>query len=55
MITLNKIPGKDFIIGFQFHPEAAVVKHLKGADNAADFMDYDTALLVFKALMDTIR
>ena len=32
----------------------AVVKHLQGADNVADFMDYDTALLVFESLIDTI-
>ena len=54
MIEIIEHTGKDFIIGFQFHPEAAVVKHLQGADNAADFMDYDTALLVFESLIDTI-
>ena len=47
--------SKDFIIGFQFHPEAAVVKHLQGADNAADFMDRETALHVFEALVDLVR
>lgn len=54
MIEIIEYTGKDFIIGFQFHPEAAVVKHMQGADNAADFMDYDTALLVFESLIDTI-
>mgnify|MGYP002513493636 FL=1 len=55
MIEIIEYTGKDFIIGFQFHPEAAVVKHLKGADNAADFMDCETALLVFEALIDMLR
>lgn len=55
MIEIIEYTGKDFIIGFQFHPEAAVVKHLQGADNAADFMDRETALLVFEALVDLVR
>ena len=55
IIEIIEYTGKDFIIGFQFHPEAAVVKHLKGADNAVDFMDCETALLVFEALINTLR
>ena len=39
---------KTFAIGVQFHPEAALVKHLENADNRYDFMDYDTALSVFQ-------
>ena len=54
MIEIIEYTGKDFIIGFQFHPEAAVVKHLQGAENAAKFMDRETALLVFEALIDTL-
>ena len=54
MIEIIEYTGKDFIIGFQFHPEAAVVKHLQGAENAAEFMDRETALLVFEALIDTL-
>ena len=55
MIEIIEYTGKDFIIGFQFHPEAAVVKHLQGADNAADFMDRETALHVFEALVELVR
>ena len=55
MIEIIEYRGKDFIMGFQFHPEAAAVKHLQGADNANDFMSLDTALLVFGALIDEIR
>ena len=55
MIEIIEYTGKDFIIGFQFHPEAAVAKHLQGAENAAEFMDRETALLVFEALIDTLR
>jgi len=47
--------GKDFIIGFQFHPEAAVVKHLQGAENADEFIDREAALLVFEALIAMLR
>ena len=54
MIEIIEYTGKDFIIGFQFHPEAAVAKHLQGAENAAEFMDLETALLVFESLIDTL-
>ncbi len=39
---------KAFAVGLQFHPEAAVVKHLDGAENADLFMDYETAIRVFE-------
>ena len=55
MIEIIEYTGKDFIIGFQFHPEAAVVKHLQGAENADEFMDRETALLVFEALIAMLR
>ena len=55
MIEIIEYTGKDFIIGFQFHPEAAVVKHLQGAENADEFMDRETALLVFEALIAMFR
>ena len=42
---------KAFAVGLQFHPEAAVVKHLDGAENEDDFMDYDTALSIFEWLV----
>ena len=39
---------KTFAVGLQFHPEAAVEKHLDNAENKDDYMDYDTALSIFK-------
>ncbi len=43
---------KAFAIGIQFHPEAAVMRHLDGAENADSFMDLRTALLVFRRLVE---
>lgn len=43
---------KYFILGLQFHPEAAVVKNIDKADNADMFMDKDLALEIFKYFMD---
>jgi CTP synthase (UTP-ammonia lyase) len=54
IIEIIEYTGKDFIIGFQFHPEAAVVNHIQGADNAADLMDCETALHRFEALIDSL-
>ena len=42
---------KTFAVGLQFHPEAAVVKHLDDAENQNDFMDYDTAISIFEYLV----
>ena len=39
---------KTFAVGLQFHPEAALVKHLEGVENQDDYMDYDTALSIFQ-------
>jgi gamma-glutamyl-gamma-aminobutyrate hydrolase PuuD len=39
---------KTFAVGLQFHPEAALVKHLVGAANRDDYMSYETALSLFK-------
>ena len=41
---------KAFVIGFQFHPEAAYVKHLEGADNSDSFIDADTAAVIFREI-----
>lgn len=43
---------KHFILGLQFHPEAAVVKNIDKADNAGSFMDKDLALEIFKYFME---
>lgn len=38
---------KDYAIGFQFHPEAAYIKHIDEKENSSLFMDKETASLVF--------
>ena len=48
MIEAVERTDKTFAVGLQFHPEAAIVKHLEGAENRSDFMDYETALSVFQ-------
>lgn len=45
-------PDKKFCVGVQFHPEVAVRKNLENEKDADSFMDYDTALSLFKALID---
>ena len=42
---------KPFFIGLQYHPEVAVAKHANGAADASRFMDYDSALCYFRALI----
>lgn len=41
-----------FALGVQFHPEAAVMKHLDGAQNADMYMEMETALRFFTALVE---
>ena len=48
MIEAVERTDKTFAVGLQFHPEAALIKHLDNADNRNDFMDRDTALSVFR-------
>lgn len=55
MVEIIEYQGKGFIIGFQFHPEAATVKHIKGAENASEFMSLEVSLKVFQALLDHIK
>jgi len=45
---------KTMIIGFQFHPEAALVKHKNGVDNAENYMKRDLAILPFTYLIDGV-
>lgn len=45
-------------IGVQFHPEAAIVKHIgRGVNkaNATQFMYYDTAMPLLHAFIDVCR
>jgi len=49
---------KDCAVGVQFHPEAAIVKHIgKGVNNAnaSQFMTYDAALPLFRAFIDECK
>lgn len=39
---------KQFVVGYQFHPEAAIAKHNNAADNAGLFMDKEMALKTFR-------
>ena len=48
MIEAVERTDKAFAAGLQFHPEAALVKHLENAENQGDYMDYDTALSIFR-------
>jgi putative glutamine amidotransferase len=48
MIEAVERTDKTFAVGLQFHPEAALVKHLENAENRNDFMDYETALSIFQ-------
>lgn len=41
-----------FCLGVQFHPEVAVRKAVDHAENAGNFMDYDTAMAIFHALFE---
>ncbi len=48
MIEAVERTDKTFAVGLQFHPEAALLKHLENAENQGDYMDYDTALSIFR-------
>ena len=48
MIQVIERTDKTFAVGLQFHPEAALVKHLEGAANRDDYMSYETALAIFE-------
>lgn len=46
---------KDYIVGYQFHPEAAVVKNINAAPNADDYMSMDTAMKTFVYFIEYIE
>ena len=45
-------PDKKFCVGVQFHPEVAVRKILDKEIDAEKFMEYDKAVILFKALLE---
>ena len=51
IIEVVERTDKPFFIGLQYHPEVAVAKHANGAVDASRFMDYDSALCYFRALI----
>lgn len=51
MIEAIERTDKTFMVGLQFHPEAAVVKNIDKAENADKFMDKASALEIFKCFM----
>ena len=52
MIEAVERTDKTFAVGLQFHPEAALVKYLDDAANKYDYMGYETALSVFRYIVD---
>ena len=43
---------KTYAIGIQFHPEISIQKKLDNEENRQEYLDYDTALRLFKRLED---
>lgn len=54
MVEIVERTDKDFAIGLQYHPEAAIDKNMDCQTNAADYMSYDDALEVFEYLVDLV-
>lgn len=54
MIEAIERTDKTFIAGFQFHPEASVVKHLHDSSNADDFISLETAEKFFTVFIDSV-
>lgn len=51
--TIEAVERTDcaFALGVQFHPEAAVTKHLYDAGDAQNYMAYESALAFFRAIV----
>ena len=54
MIEALERTDKTFAVGIQFHPEAAVVKHLENAENKDKYMDYEKARSFFTYIVDAV-
>jgi len=52
MIEAVERKDKAFVIGVQYHPEAAVRKILEKEDNAGNYMPYEEAIALFKGLIE---
>ena len=55
MIEAIEHTDKTLAMGFQFHPEAAVVKHLTGAANKDRFMSMDEAKGLIVSFIDCVK
>lgn len=55
MIEAIEHTGCNFVIGLQFHPEGAIAKWRKGADNASKYMTKEEALKIFKVFVDKVK
>ena len=51
MIEAVERNDKDFAVGLQFHPEAAIVKTIEDVDNAEELFPYGDALKFFTRLV----
>ena len=52
MIEAIQRTDKTFAVGFQFHPEAVIARVLNHTGDTERFMDYDTALAFYTALIE---
>lgn len=52
MIEAVERTDKTYAVGVQFHPEISIQKVLDNEANAQDYLDYDTALSLFKRLQE---
>ena len=55
MIEAVQRTDKSFILGVQFHPEAAVAKNLRGEKNASEYMSKELAEEIFARLYEECR
>ena len=55
MIEAIQYAGKKNIVGFQFHPETAVAKHIKKAGNASDYMSKEQAEKFFDQFYNNLK
>jgi len=52
MVECIERTDKNLIVGIQFHPEAAYVKHLKNVPNANNYMTKELAGYFFKSFAE---
>lgn len=55
IVEAVEMKDKRFIVGVQYHPEIAVKYNLNNDSKADNFMSYDNALAIFKALIEEVN